>query len=91
MKRFKFSKDFQTFKAGNVLQFSDGDAERLEAQGLGVIVDDRTACVKQGAEDFDACRPIPSKQAAKKAAKHIQPSAVDKDTPEDIIEHANNL
>lgn len=89
MKRFKFNQDFQTFKAGSVLQFSDGDAERLEAQGLGVIVGDRVACVKEGSEAFDACRPIASKQAKK--AKNIQPEAVDKDTPEDIIEHANNL
>lgn len=88
MKRLKFNQDYQTFKAGAVLQFSDGDAERLEAQGIGSIVNDRVACVKEGSEDFDACRPIASKQA-KKAAKNIQPEAVDKDTPEDIIEHVN--
>ena len=88
MKRLKFNQDYQTFKAGAVLQFSDGDAERLEAQGIGSSVNDRVACVKEGSEDFDACRPIASKQA-KKAAKNIQPEAVDKDTPEDIIEHEN--
>ena len=90
MKRLKFNQDYQTFKAGAVLQFSDGDAERLEAQGIGVMVGDRVACVKENAEDVDACRPIASKQA-KKAAKNNKPDVVDKDTPEDIIEHANNL
>jgi len=90
MKRFKLNQDFQTFKAGWVVQLSDGDAERLAGQGLGNIVNDRVACVKEHAEDFDACRPIASKQA-KKAAKNNKPEEVDKDTPEDIIEHANNL
>ena len=89
MKRFKFNQDFQTFKAGYVLQFSDGDAERLEVQGVGSIVGDRVACVKEGSEAFDACRPIESKQAKK--AKHIKPEVVDKDAPEDIIETQNNL
>ena len=90
MKRLKFNQDYQTFKAGAVLQFSDGDAERMEAQGIGAIVSDRVACVKENSEDFDACRPIASKQA-KKAAKNNKPEVVSKDTPEDIIEHANNL
>lgn len=90
MKRFKFNQDFQTFKKGWVVQFSDGTADSLAGQGLGNIVNDRVACVKENAEDFDACRPIASKQA-KKASKHIQTEVVDKDTPEDIIEHANNL
>ena len=88
MKRFKFNQDFQTFKVRSVLQFSDGDAERLEAQGLGNIVGDRVACVKENAEAFDACRPIASKQTKK--AKNIQPDGIE-NTPEDIIEHANNL
>ena len=69
MKRFKLSQDSYPFKAGTVIQVADGLADKMEKDGKGCIVSNRTAAVKGDPEMFANCRPITSEGAAKRKAK----------------------